>query len=81
MIKRLSMFIVILGLVLLWFGVTQDNQIFLLVGLVLIFTGVGGFYWGLNNMKGSRLLRNNNLIFVSVGIIGLIIVVGILLGK
>jgi len=81
MIKRLSMFIVILGLVLLWFGVTQDSQIFLLVGLVLIFTGIGGLYWGLNNMKGSRLLRNNNLIFVSVGIIGLIIVVGILLGK
>ncbi len=81
MIKRASIFIAILGLVLLWFGVNQDNQIFLLVSLVLIFVGVGGFYWGINNMRGSRLLKNNNLILVSIGVIGLVIVLGIFLGK
>lgn len=75
------MFITILGLVLLWFGVNEDNQYLLLVSLVLIFGGIGGMYWGLNNMRGSRLLKNNNIVFVSIGIIGIVIVIGIFLGK
>lgn len=80
MIKRVSMLITILGFVLLWFGINQNNQILLISSLALIFTGVIGLYYGFNNMKGSMLFRNNNLFLILAGIIGLAVVIGVLLG-
>ncbi len=80
MIKRISMLLTILGFVLLWFGINENNQILLIAGLGLVFTGVIGMYYGFTNMKGSGLLRGNNLLLMFGGIITLAVVVGILLG-
>lgn len=80
MIKRLSMLITILGFLLLWFGLNQNNEILLLVSLGLIFTGVIGMYWGFYNMKGSGLLRSNKLLLISAGFIALLVVIGVMLG-
>jgi len=80
MIKRISMLLTILGFVLLWFGINESNQILLIGGLGLVFTGVIGLYYGFVNMKGTGLLRGNNLLLMFGGIIALAIIVGILLG-
>ncbi len=57
MIKRASMMITIIGLILIWFGVNQDNDILLLIALALLFTGFSGMYWGFRNMRGAGIFR------------------------
>lgn len=57
MIKRASLMITILGLVLLWIGANQKNDIVMLIAVALLFTGLSGLYWGFRNMKGSGILR------------------------
>ena len=56
-LKRVSMMITILGLVLIWFGVNQDNDILLLIALAMLFTGFTGLYWGFRNMRGAGIFR------------------------
>ncbi|MCP6727418.1 MAG: hypothetical protein KJI69_05415 [Patescibacteria group bacterium] len=57
MIKRASMMITIIGLILIWFGVNQDNDMLLLIALALLFTGFSGMYWGFRNMRGAGIFR------------------------
>jgi len=57
MIKRASMVITIIGLILIWFGVNQDNDMLLLIALALLFTGFSGMYWGFRNMRGAGIFR------------------------
>ncbi len=57
MIKRASMMITIIGLILIWFGVNQDNDMLLLIALALLFTGFSGLYWGFRNMRGAGIFR------------------------
>ncbi len=56
-IKRVSMLITILGLVLIWFGITQKNDILSLVALALLSTGFTGLYWGFRIMRGAGVFR------------------------
>ncbi len=51
------MMITILGLVLIWIGVNQKNDILMLIAVALLFTGLSGLYWGFRNMRGSGILR------------------------
>jgi ABC-type nitrate/sulfonate/bicarbonate transport system permease component len=57
MIKRASMMITIIGLILIWFGVNQENDMLLLIALALLFTGFSGLYWGFRNMRGAGIFR------------------------
>jgi len=57
MIKRASLMITILGLVLIWIGVNQKNDVVMLIAVALLFTGLSGMYWGFRNMRGSGILR------------------------
>ncbi len=57
MIKRASMIITIIGLILIWFGVNQGNDMLLLIALALLFTGFSGLYWGFRNMRGAGIFR------------------------
>jgi len=51
------MMITIIGLILIWFGVNQDNDMLLLIALALLFTGFSGLYWGFRNMRGAGVFR------------------------
>lgn len=79
-LKRISMFITILGFVLIWFGINQSNDIILVVALGLIFTGLTGLYWGFRTMRGAGILQGNRLFFVVAGVFALIVIGGVFLG-
>ena len=74
------MLLTVLGFVLLYFGINQNESILLLASLVFIFIGFGGLYYGFNNMRGSMLLRNNNLFIILAGFIAVAVVLSIFIG-
>lgn len=51
------MLILILGLVLLWFGLNENNEILLIISIFLLFAGVIGLYWGFTTMRGWSIFR------------------------
>jgi len=61
MIVRIFLIVLIVGLIILYMGGKQSNNLFMLVGISAVLAGIVGMYAGWRNKKTSKWMRRLGL--------------------
>jgi len=57
MMTRISLLIVIIGLIVLWLGLTQGDKFLGLIGISAVIIGILSATWSINNKTGMGFLK------------------------